>query len=204
MIFYQKNILTKTILLLGFVLLNFSLVLSQESNKNYQPLDLKFGIGIGNKSHVGNIGITSNFYLTKRISAKVSLGVGAINYGGGIVSFGPEIELFRIKSNIFSIGTTWTLSGKYLNILGDSDAPDNVSYNTSRMMYLRSYFAYSIDLNNISVTFELGYSYALTKPNYYFSGPGIPTQKQINKLERGLKSGWLATISINGLFKLGR
>jgi hypothetical protein len=68
--FYQKYILIRTILVLGFIVLNVSLTLSQENNNQFQPLDLKFGIAIGNKSHVGNFGITSNLYITKKISKK--------------------------------------------------------------------------------------------------------------------------------------
>ena len=199
MVFYL-NILSRATLLLGLIVLNIHLTISQENYNQFQPLDLKFGVAIGNKSHVGNFGITANLYVTKRISTKVSLGAGTMNYGGGVISIGPEIEFLRVKNNIFSIGTTYTWSGKTYDVLGDDDAINKVSYNTSKGSYLRSFIAYTIKIKYSYLSFEGGYSYAVTKPTYIFNG--IPSQKQIDNLERGINSGWLATISINGLFNL--
>src|SRR5690554_400907 len=154
MVFYLKNILIRTILLLGFIVLDTPLTISQENNNQFQSLDLKFGIAIGNRSHVGNFGVTANLYITKRISTKFSLGAGAMNYGGGVISISPEIELLRVKNNIFSIGTTYTFSGKSFDILGDDEAINQVSYNTSKGSYLRSYLSYTIKLKDVYLTFE--------------------------------------------------
>lgn len=164
-----------------------------------EPFDVSFSLGFGNKSHLGNFGLTSNLYFTKRVSLKVSAGVAAFNYSGLIASGGAEFVIAKLKGSQFSIGTVYSFLGAGSDRLGDDDSKDYVWYHSAPIQCIRSSLNYSIINGQDVYSFELGSSFTITPIKYSFDGPGTPTQRQINNIERGLKSGWMVTITA-GLF----
>lgn len=172
-----------------------------EEDFRFERWDLSSGMGIGNKSHYGIFGLNGNLYLGKHLSLKLAGGVGAFNYNGLVGSVGLEAPVLYVKNSFLSIGSAWTYLGEGFDVLGDDDSDDYVTYNTARMRNLKFYVGYSFQLEpGINLSTEVGYSYALTSASYYFGGPGVPNQNQIDKLERGLNSGWMASIYIQFLW----
>jgi hypothetical protein len=155
------------------------------------------GMAIGNRSHVGNFGVSANLFFTKNIGIRVSCGVGPFNYLGGVISIGPEYSFFHSQKGFVSIGSTWSYFGGGSDILGDDDSNDYVWYSTSSMKSLKFYGSYSLKLEAVFLTLEAGYSHNLTDYSYSFSGPGTATQKQHDSIKRRLSSGWMATVYLN-------
>ena len=188
----------RTVLIITLSVFMFNCQLgAQERMHEIKSFDVISGFGIGNKSHFGNIGITSNLYFTKNISLKFSAGLAAFNYGEGVISTGPEASFLYFKKGFISLGTAWTYIGEGSDILGDDDSNDYIWYHSSYMNNLKFYLGYSLIIDHAILRFEAGYSHALSQYNYIFSGPGTPTQKQHENIQRGLRSGWMATIYMN-------
>ena len=152
------------------------------------------GLGVGTKSQLGNIGITSNYFLTKNINISLSLGFGPLNYNGGILSFGPEYLIHLKKRISFLIGTTYAISS---STSGDIEThnSDKPHYNVnSGGQYLRSYTGLCFKKNRRVTKIEVGYSYAIKTPNYNVTGLWKPEYSK--NLESGISSGLLVTLSI--------
>lgn len=170
----------------------------QDTQFALTPWDITIGLGIGNKSHLGNFGVTSDLYFTKNIGLKVSAGVAPFNFGGGVISFGPEASFLYHKKGFLSLGALWSYQGEGSDVLGDDDTSDHVWYKTSYVRSLKFYLGYCLNLERGAfLKFEAGYSHALTNPAYSFLGPGIATQEQKNQTQRGLSSGWMASVYVN-------
>lgn len=164
------------------------------------PFDVKFSFGIGNKSHFGNFGASADLFFTKNISLKLSAGAGNLNYGGFVGSIGLNLPFIYFKKTSLSLGGVWTYIGEGFDVLGDDESNDWINYRSSNMKNLKFYIGYSLIVDNQTLlTLEAGYSHALIPYNYNFSGPGIPTQKQHFNIQRGLSSGWMASIHIGFL-----
>lgn len=173
----------------------------RDSILEISSFDIKVGFGVGNKSHYGNFGVSANLFFVKNLSLKLSGGAAALNYGGFVGSIGCEIPFLYLMRSYFSIGGAWTYIGEGFDLLGDDDSNDYVTFNSSYMKNLKFYFGYSMLLKGQTLlTFEAGYSHALIPYQYYFGGPGTPTQKQHDNIQRGLSSGWMASVYINLLW----
>lgn len=189
-----------------FISLLFSvqclLLRAQNDSLLIQPFDLKVEFGIGNKSHLGNLGVSSNFYFSRSISLRGSLGLAIFNYGSVIGSIGPEVTCIHWKQSHLSIGSTWSYIGGLFDIIGDDDSYDHFFYRTSNRQNLKLYMGYSRLLQSgVILTFQAGYSHTIGVPSYSFSGPSTPTDNDIQRIDRGLSSGWMATVSFAGLVR---
>ena len=170
---------------------------AQESADNLDRFDIVAGLGFGHKSHFGNFGITGNLYFNKYLSLQASAGVAALNYGGGIVSLGPELSFLHRPKGFVSIAGMWSYTSGRFDILGDDDSADYVSYQTSNSKGLRGFIGYTIVRDAVFWRFETGYYHSLSNYSYFFGGPGTPTQKQLDDIETGLGSGFMASVSVN-------
>lgn len=188
------------ILAFGF---NSILTFGQEKTSPLHQFDLHFNMGFGSKSHFGNFGLTSSFFLFKNLNLTLSGGVGAMNYNGAIVSIGPELCLPTSKSTFIYLGSVWTKAGKNQDILGDDDSPDHVWYFTDKSDYIRTFLGLSIGKDALT-KIEIGYSHCVNTPNYSFGGPSVATSKQISDIEKGLSSGLLISIMVGGIFESKR
>lgn len=189
---------SKILIIISVFILSRISFSQQDSILKISPFDVKIGFGIGNKSHYGNFGFSTNIFFTKNLSLKLSTGTGGFNYGGIVGSIGCEIPFLYLKKSYLSIGGTWTYIGEGFDLLGDDESKDYVSYNTSYMKNLKIYCGYSLLLDNLTLlTFEAGYSHALIPYHYTFGGPGLASQKQHDNIRQGLKSGWMASVYVN-------
>lgn len=179
------------------LLIAHSHLLAQEQPRVSQALDHVTGFGIGNKSHFGNFGFSSNLFLNKGLSLKLSAGVGAFNYGGTVLSAGAEQQLVRLRNHPLSLGGVYAYNAEGSDILGDDDSDDYVWWCSTYAHNLKAYLCYAIDFDGAVLKIEAGYSHALTEASYAFSGPGTATQKQHKDVQRGLGSGWMASVYIN-------
>jgi hypothetical protein len=173
----------------------------ENDSSRLHQFDLYVGMGLGTKSHLGNTGLTANFFLLKNLNIKLSGGIGAFNYNGPLFSIGPEFCVGTSKSTFIYVGSVWTKAAKRQDILGDDDSPDHVWYFTEKNEYIRSYVGIGIGKEALT-KIEIGYSYALKAPAYSFGGPGTATTEYMNDIERGLGSGLLVSVTFGGIFNL--
>lgn len=189
----------KIVLTLFILTIHLNSFCQETANFQLQKLTILVGPGIGTKSHIGNMGITSNFFLTKIFNIKLSLGYGPINSNGGIVSIGPEL-CAKIKKPYFLIGSAYSISSKYSETNGDNTPPIKAKI-ASGAEYIRSYAGIGFDIEAGILKIEAGYSYVLKKPSYVLSGPWSTIAEK--RLEKALSSGLLVTVSFQlcGQFK---
>lgn len=169
----------------------------QDEAEIIAPFDIVVGLGGGNKSHFGNFGVTGNLYFNKHVSLKASAGVAAFNYGGGVVSVGPEASFLHTEKKFFSLGAMWCYTNDGFDLLGDDDSNDFVEYHTSNTKSARFFLGYTMFLDGVYLRFDVGYSHVLSNYSYYFTGPGTPSEQQHERIQNGLDSGWLAAVYIN-------
>ena len=155
----------------------------------FQKGSVALGIGIGQKSHLGNFGFTLNYFFLKNFSIKTSIGLGMLNFNGGILSVGPEYEQ-KINKKIF-----WSLGVVYSFATSTSGGIETHNINPpsyvihSGAQYIRSSLGFGIRVKQGFVKFEFGCSYIINKPTY--STGGQWESKYTEWLEKGLGSGIL-------------
>lgn len=160
---------------------------------------LVIGMAAGTRSYVGNWGITTNLFATNWLSLKLAGGVGFANYNGLTGSAGPDVCLPLIKGFYVCGGTAISGALGAYDVLGDDDTPDHHFYETGRGLYLRSScgLVFSEKEGGIMYRLESGYSHALKTPSYKLLGPAPWTANDIQKVERGLGSGLLVSLSVH-------
>jgi len=177
------------LILLTTILNSFS---EEADSLQFKPLTILIGPGIGTRSHIGNMGLTSNFFLTKNFNVKLSLGYGPIDSNGGIISAGPEFCIKTRKKPYFFIGSAYSISGAYKQTNGDNTPPIEARM-SSGAQYIRSYVGIAIPIESGILKIEAGYSYVLKKPSYTLSGPWTSSAEK--RLQKSFGSGLLVTIS---------
>ena len=70
------------------------------------------------------------------------------------------------------------------------------------MKYIRSYTGLAYDLKGALLKVEVGYSYALGDPLFTLYHTWTPSQADI--VRKGMDSGLLVTVSIQGIFHIGK
>lgn len=163
--------------------------------------DALAGGGIGSKSPFGNWGFTSNFFITDNFNAKLAAGGGQFNYNGFMVSLGPEFCTKIAERYYILAGSVWTVASGESKVI-KNDNNEMREYKTAGMHYLRSYAGVAYDLKGALLKIECGYSYALKTPTYTLYN--IWTPGQIEKLRNGMDSGLLVSISVQGIFHVGK
>lgn len=153
------------------------------------------GLGGGTRSHVGTFGVTGNIFLLRVLNVKLSAGIGAANYNGALASIGPEYcQPVSSRFYLFA-GSTFTGALGNYDVIGDDDKPDHHFYRTKCGRYLRNYAGAAFGTGSGIVKLEAGYSLAIKQPSYTLYGPGAWSAADISRLERGIGSGLLVTVS---------
>jgi hypothetical protein len=191
-----KSLTLKSSLTFLILIFSISLFSQDENSESHKRWDLLVGIGAGSKSHFGNFGITSNLYLSKYLSIKASAGTGALNNNGGILSGGLEFDFPIKKSNHILIGSCYTYSGSYYQVLND-ELPTEKNVRTLECHYSRSYVGYGLSISEgVGILkFELGYSLPLSTPFFIMNGSGVWTQAEMIKFQKSLDSGLLISLT---------
>ena len=188
----------------AFILLCITTLSSAAQDAHLSPLkkhDVLVGFGFGSKSHFGNWGITSNFLVTDKLNAKISIGGGQFNYNGFILSVGPEYCLPLSERYYLMLGTVGTLASGVYDVIND-DEPDRREYRTYRMKYIRSYTGIAYNLNGALLKVEVGYSYALRNPTFTLYHTWTPAHA--DKVKKGMDSGILVSVCLQGIFHVGK
>lgn len=147
-----------------------------------------YGIGIGSKSHLGNFGVTANYFLLNNFDIKFSAGLGVLNYNGVTVSVGPEY-CRKIYKNFFGlIGCVYSFCGSTKADIETNTSDNPHYYIHSGAQYIRSQIGLGIRLKRNVFKLEGGYSSMINKPLYDVSGQWEPIYTQ--RLEKGISSGW--------------
>jgi hypothetical protein len=161
---------------------------------------LLLGLGLGVKSHLGNVGVTSNFFLSRAFNIKFSVGWGLFNYNGFLLSIGPEY-CRQIKDNKFLLlGSVFTIASGISDVIDDR-SPGRRAYNISPgALYSRTYAGIKFNTKDGILKIEMGYSYVLNTPAYVLDGPGVWTSKEIRNIEKAIGSGFLISFTTQGFF----
>lgn len=187
----------KYITTLAIALIIGTSVIAQENEPIFKKRNFLFGMGFGTKSHVGNWGITNNFFATKNLNLKLSVGGGQFNYNGFLLSAGPEYCMQISKNKFLLIGSVFTITSSSYDVV-DDDLPTERAYLTNSNQYIRSYAGIGLANNGIIFKVEAGYSYALYPPSYTLFD--IWTTEQTGAIEKGMNSGLSISLSVQGLF----
>lgn len=157
------------------------------------------GTAAGTRCAVGNWGISTNLFATKWLSLKLAGGIGLANFNGATGSAGPEIFLPLAKQFYVCGSSVFTGTLGAYDVLGDDDTPDHHFFETGRGRYWRSSggLVFSDKEGGMLFRLEAGYSHALKTPSYNLLGPAPWTTSQIQKVERGLGSGLLVSLSVD-------
>lgn len=171
-----------------------------KDNSSFNKGSFLWGLGLGQKTHLGNVGITFNYYAIKNFSIKTSLGFGFLNYNGGTISIGPEYTA-KLNEKLFCyIGTVYLLSSSTTASI-ETHQNDVPTYHIhAGAQYVRPYLGFGIRIKENLFKFEFGYSYITNKPTYWTSGQW--DAKYDDWISKGLGSGisWGFTYQL-GFFK---
>jgi len=173
-----------------FFISTFSISANSQQNKIYgfQKNDGYFSFVIGHKTTAGTFGMCGNYFLTKNFTGKLSIGHGASNYNGMMFSIGPEFYIPILPKFHLSFGSVYSFALGNADVIGDDESQDYFWYESKSMQYIRTFLG--IDLfKEPHLKLEIGYSHPLKSSNFSISGPGTPTNKQLEKIENGLGSG---------------
>jgi hypothetical protein len=180
---------------LFFLILSLAAFSQQHGSPPFKRGALLLGFGFGTKTYCGNFGLTSNFFLNKNFNLHVSIGIGPVNYNGGIVSAGPQFCGMISERMFLVVGSVYTYAGGTYDVIND-EQPDRRAYETDADQYIRSFAGLGFaSKGGMLFKIETGYSHVLNTPEYVVYGPGTWSAGQINSLERQLGSGLLLSFS---------
>lgn len=163
----------------------------------FHKRSLLLGFGIGTKSHIGNWGLTSNYFVSRNVSIKLSAGGGQFNYNGFLLSVGPEYCKQITENKLLLLGSTWTVSSGTSDVI-DDESPTRREFEIRSNQYIRTYAGIAFVSEGSVFRFEIGYSQVLFAPRYTFYD--VWTADQIEQIKRAMGSGLLVSISAQGVF----
>lgn len=166
------------------------------SSELFHRRDLLFQIGLGIKSHLGNWGLSTNLFLSKNFSLKISVGGGQFNYNGLLFSLGSEYIRNLNKNKFIMLGSVWTATGGTYGVI-DDESPTRREYSTQSSQYLRTYTGIAFNTSRGVFKIEIGYSYAFYAPKYTLYGVWTPVQ--IEQVKKAMDSGLLVSFSAGGI-----
>jgi hypothetical protein len=199
---FLKKILPIVLLILSITAFSQSVDQQKEDKLSFYKGAFLPGGGLGTKCVWGNLGFTFNYFFLKNLSVDLSAGFGQANFNGLLVSGGPEFNIPLSKNIALLLGSVYTISGAHSESVENRGSPNPSDFSVSGGQYIRSFTGIAINVTYGVLKIELGYSYAVREPSYQLK-VGPFSQKFVDNLEKGIRSGILIGISYQKVFLPG-
>jgi len=166
---------------------------AQTDSINFNKKDLYYGYVLGEKTYAGNLGMSADYFLTKKLSVKINFGFGPLDYNGLVLSLGPQYYQKLSRHLFLHLGAVYLVSGQESASI-EAHVNNNPHYYVNAgAQYIRSFAGLCFKIKDQLIRLEGGYSYILYKPSY--STGGQWDSKYTNWIDKGLGSGFSFGIS---------